>query len=151
MDIGFVLKDSLFSGYNVNFGVKFEVNSDRRVNPTDVKIQVINTIKDFFKVERMQFRQSINMNDLQYHILGLEGVIGIKELRLFQVEDGRNMTSYQADGDGTGGESGYGFQYEFGNANQGENEDIHTIIRPSLTPSVFELRNPNQDIYGKVI
>jgi hypothetical protein len=157
LDIGFDLKDSLFSGYLINFGVKFEVNADRRVNPTDVKIQVINTIRDFFKVERMQFRQSINMNDLQYHILGLEGVIGIKELKLFQTGEGndRNMAYYKATGellDGDpAGESGYGFQYEFGNANQGENEDIHTIIRPSLTPSVFELRNPNRDIYGKVI
>ena len=153
LDFGFQLEgsgDTLFSGYLINFGVKFEVNADRRVNPTDVKIQVINTIRDFFKIERMQFRQSINMNDLQYHILGLEGVIGIKELRLFQVEDGRNMTSYQADGDGTGGESGYGFQYEFGDVD-GVGALENGIIRPSLTPAVFELRNPNQDIYGKVI
>jgi hypothetical protein len=147
LDFGFQLEgsgDTLFSGYLINFGVKFEVNADRRVNPTDVKIEVINTIRDFFKVERMQFRQSINMNDLQYHILGLEGVIGIKELKLFQVDASRNMTSYQADGDGTGGESGYGFQYEFDGAEE------NGIIRPSLTPAVFELRNPNQDIYGKV-
>jgi len=147
LDFGFQLEgsgDTLFSGYLINFGVKFEVNADRRVNPTDVKIEVINTIRDFFKVERMQFRQSINMNDLQYHILGLEGVIGIKELKLFQVDASRNMTSYQADGDGTGGESGYGFHYEFDGAEE------NGIIRPSLTPAVFELRNPNQDIYGKV-
>jgi len=53
LDFGFTLNDTLFSGYNINFGVKFEVNSDRRVNPSDVKIEVINTIKNFFKVERM--------------------------------------------------------------------------------------------------
>ena len=145
LDFGFTLSDTLFSGYNINFGVKFEVNSDRRVNPTDVKIQVINTIKDFFKIERMQFRQSINMNDLQYNILGLEGVIGINKLNLFQVGHDRNMAYYQADGDTTSGESGYGFQYEFNNSL------VDGIHRPSVTPSVFELRNPNQDIYGKVI
>ena len=147
LDFGFTLGTTLFSGYNINFGVKFEVNSDRRVNPTDVKIQVINTIKDFFKIERMQFRQSINMNDLQYNILGLEGVIGIKELKLFQTGEGhgRNMAYYQADGDTASGESGYGFQYEFNNSL------VDGIYRPSLTPSVFELRNPNQDIYGKVV
>lgn len=151
LDFGFTLDgsgaDTLFSGYNINFGVKFEVNSDRRVNPSDVKIQVINTIKDFFKIERMQFRQSINMNDLQYNILGLEGVIGIKELKLFQTGEGhgRNMAYYQADGDTASGESGYGFQYEFNNSL------VDGIYRPSLTPSVFELRNPNQDIYGKVV
>ena len=146
LDFGFTLGTTLFSGYNINFGVKFEVNSDRRVNPTDVKIQVINTIRDFFKIERMQFRQSINMGDLQYHILGLEGVMGIKELKLFQTGEGRNMFNYQADGDTVDdGESNYGFQYEFDGAEE------NGIIRPSITPSVFELRNPNQDIYGKVI
>ena len=146
LDFGFTLGTTLFSGYNINFGVKFEVNSDRRVNPTDVKIQVINTIRDFFKIERMQFRQSINMGDLQYHILGLEGVMGIKELKLFQTGEGRNMFNYQADGDTVDdGESNYGFQYEF------EGAEENGIIRPSITPSVFELRNPNQDIYGKVI
>jgi hypothetical protein len=55
-------------------------------------------------------------------------------------------SNYQADGDTVDdGESNYGFQYEFDGAEE------HGIIRPSLTPSVFELRNPNQDIYGKVI
>jgi hypothetical protein len=148
LDFGFTLGTTAFSGYNVNFGVEFEVNSDRRVNPSDVKIQVINAIKDFFKIERMQFRQSINMNDLQYNILGLEGVIGIKELNLFQVGHDRNMAYYQSTGETeNGGESGYGFVYDFPNADLEENG----IIKPSVTPSVFELRNPNQDIYGKVI
>ena len=151
LDFGFTLDgsgdDVLFSGYKVNFGVEFEVNSDRRVNPSDVKIQVINTIKDFFKIERMQFRQSINMNDLQYNILGLEGVIGIKKLNLFQVGHDRNMAYYQAGGGLAGGENGYGFMYNFENADLEENG----IIKPSVTPSVFELRNPNQDIYGKVV
>ena len=64
--------------------------------------------------------------------------------------------NYQGDGDlADGGEVGYGFQYSFDGANAGTNDEetskIHTIIRPSVSPAVFELRNPNQDIYGKVI
>jgi hypothetical protein len=154
LDHGFQLEgggDTLFSGYNINFGVKFEVNSDRRSNSSDVKIQVINTIKDFFKIEKMQFRQSINLNELQYNILGLDGVIGIKELKLFQDANevgvnNRILASYNANGSGvSGGESGYGFTYEF------EPAEENGIIRPSLTPSVFELRNPDTDIYGKVV
>jgi hypothetical protein len=91
------------------------------------------------------------MNDLQYNILGLEGVIGIKELKLFQTGEGRNMFNYQADGDTVDdGESGYGFQYSFGDVD-GVGALEHGIIRPSVTPAVFELRNPNTDIYGKVV
>ena len=150
LDFGFTLNDNLFSGYVINFGVRFLINYDRRFNPTEVKINVIDTIKDFFKVEKMQFRQSINMNDLEYNILGLDGVIGIKELKLFQdgndsYASGRKLYYYKADGEVIGTDSNYGFQYNFENSLQ------DGIYRPSVSPSVFELRTPNTDIYGKVI
>jgi len=150
---GFTIPDSngtLFSSYVINFGVRFVVNYDRRLNPTQVKLNVINTIKEFFRVDKMQYRQSINMNDLQYNILGLEGVIGIKELKLFQdgnneYASGRQLYYYKGDGEVIGTDSNYGFRYNFDNALK------DGIYRPSVTPAVFELRNPNLDIYGKVI
>ena len=151
LDFGFNLNNTLFSGYIINFGVRFIVNQDRRSNATAVKLNVIQVIKDFFKVEKMQFRQSININDLQYNILGLDGVIGIKELLLFQdgtaeYAEGRKMYNYTANGGAvTNSENTYGFQYNFTEALE------NGIYRPSVTPSVFELRNPNQDIYGKVV
>ena len=152
LDFGFNLKENntIFSGYFINFGVKFEVNTDRRFNPTDVKVEIIDIIKDFFKIEKMQFRQSINMNDLQYNILGLDGVIGIKELKLFQEGNGEGIGSrklyyYDTKGNIIGDDSNYGFPYSFDGAEE------NGIIRPSMTPAVFELRNPNRDIYGKVI
>jgi len=153
---GFTLNDILFSGYKINFGVHFIVNYDRRSNPTEVKLKVIDVIKDFFRVEKMQFRQSINISDLQYNILGLEGVIGIKELKLFQdgtdkYASGRKLYYYKGDGEVIGTDINYGFKYNFDNADTGTNEKIHSLIRPSVTPAVFELRNPNQDIYGKVV
>ena len=151
VDFGFTLNNTLFSGYIINFGVRFIVNQDRRSNATEVQLNVIQVIKDFFKVEKMQFRQSININDLQYNILGLSGVIGIKELLLFQ--DGtdeyagsRKFYNYEVDGTTVpNGEVSYGFQYNFTEALD------DGIYRPSVTPSVFELKNPNQDIYGKVV
>ena len=147
---GFTLNDTLFSGYVVNFGVRFVVNYDRRSNPTEVKLNVIQVIKDFFKIEKMQFGQAINMNDLQYNILGLDGVIGIKELKLFQdgnneYASGRQLYYYKGDGEVIGTDSNYGFKYNFDNALR------DGVIRPSIASAVFELRNPNQDIYGKVI
>ena len=150
LDFGYTINDTVFSGYHINFGVKFQVNSDRRINSTQVKLDVIDVIKDFFKIDKMQFRQSINLNDLQYNILGLDGVIGIKELRLFQrgndIGINRNLVYYRADGTlSNDGESGYGFEYNFQNALE------NGIIRPSVTPAVFELKNSNKDIYGKVI
>jgi hypothetical protein len=107
----------------------------------------------------MQFRQPINLNDLQYNILSLDGVIGIKELKLFQNgaelgEDSEvSRTLFQLDSDGTSltGEAGYGFQYSFGSIEDGGSLSAENIILPPVTPAVFELRNPNRDIYGRVI
>mgnify|MGYP000851901038 CR=1 FL=1 len=150
---GFTIPDengTLFSSYVINFGVRFVVNYDRRINPTQVKLNVIDTIKEFFRVDKMQYRQSINMNDLQYNILGLEGVIGIKELKLFQdgnseYASGRQLYYYKGDAEVIGTDSNYGFRYNFDNALR------DGIYRPSISPSVFELKNPNLDIYGKVV
>ena len=94
-----------------------------------------------------------------YNILSLDNVIGIKELRLFQSgtelgEDaGVSRDLYRLDFDGSiiNDITGYGFQYPFGSSESGGALSSENIIIPSVTPAVFELRNPNRDIYGRVI
>ena len=83
----------------------------------------------------------------------LAHLIGIKELELFQDTpagsndgtDNRKFYYYDANVNVIGTDPNYGFQYIFGNATE------DGIVKPSITPSVFELRNPDADIYGKVI
>jgi len=156
LDFGFELNNTVFSGYHINFGVNFQVNYDRRFNSADVKLETIDAIKDFFKIGKMQFKQAINLSDLRYNILSLDGVIGIKTLKLFQNSSNienfpaaatvRRLSYYNGDGTlATNGESGYGFGYEFGNAT------VDDIVRPSATPAVFELKDPDKDIYGRVV
>ena len=157
LDFGFrATNDFIFSGYKINFGVNFEINADRRFNPTEVKVRSLNIIKNFFTIDKMNFKQSINLNDLKYEILGLDGVIGVKTLRLFQntteLAGENNITPRQLsyfNGDGTidniNGTPGYGFKYDFNAAT------VDDIVRPSATAAVFELRNPDTDIYGRVI
>ena len=144
----------IFSGYKINFGVFFEAVADRRFNKTEVKLDVINCIRDFFIIDKMQFGQAINLNELRYEILGKEGVIGLPTLKIFQSTGNlgnefsgteRELCSVDALGESQGTETGYGFKYPFENALQND------IIRPSVTPAVFELREPNNDIYGRVI
>ncbi len=142
-----------FSGHWINFGVRFDVNYDRRFNPAEVKIEVIDVIKDFFKIEKMQFKQSMNLNDLQYEIIGLDGVIGIRELKLFQEDGTTSLFNYDKSGDTMGNIEGYGFRYHFDNLNTEGDEAssiLNNIVRPSVEPAVFEIRNPNVDIKGKV-
>ena len=143
LDFGIGLSGGNFSGHWINFGVEFDINYDRRFNPKETKVDVINVIKDFFKVEKMKFKQPINLNDLEYEIIGLDSVIGIADLKLVQKIGERKLWNYDKDGvaDGT---AGYGFFYSF------EDAVSKNILRPSVTPSVFEIRNPNTDIIGKV-
>ena len=95
----------------------------------------------------MQFRQAMNLNDLEYDIIGLDGVIGITNLKLVnQFADGRKLYNLDINGNEVdGGSAGYGFLYPFG-----DTSIINKILKPSVTPSVFEIRNPNTDIKGKV-
>jgi len=154
LDFGFETPNgNLFSGYKINFGVYFTANIDRRFNPVDVKIEVMNCIRKFFLIDKMQFGQAINLNELRYEILGKDGVIALPKLQIFQntseIEDfsgtERQLFSYNSDGIPGGTEQGYGFNYSFPTAIQND------IIRPSATPAVFELRDFNNDIYGRVI
>ena len=43
-----------------------------------------------------------------------------------------------------GGTTGYGYMFDFAAAND------NGTIRPAVTPSVFELKNPKQNIMGRV-
>ena len=153
LDFGFSSENINISGYKINFGVDFEINHDRRFNPTDVKLEVIDCIKEYFLIDKMQFSQAINLNELRYQILGKVGVIGISKLEINQTMHGRNFKNTNSDGtDVSDGEAGYGFVYDFGSENSDQPGALKNgIIRPSATPAVFELRNPNQDIYGRVI
>ena len=146
LDFGFSSENINISGYYINFGVNFEINHDRRFNPVDVKLEVIDCIKEYFLIDKMQFGQAINLNELRYQILGKVGVIGIQTLEIKQTIGDRNFKNISADGTNIpDGQSGYGFVYNFEDALENE------IIRPPVTPAVFELRNPNQDIYGRVL
>ena len=91
-----------------------------------------------------------------YEILSLDGVIGVKTLRLFQNTSElagqsnisqRQLSYFNGDGtiDSVNGTPGYGFKYDFNAAT------VDDIVRPSATAAVFELRDPNNDIYGRVI
>jgi hypothetical protein len=146
-------------GYIVNFGVVFDVVSQRSANKSDVKLKCINKIINYFSIDKMQFRQPIYVSDLEYELMGIDGVRAVNHVTLTQdtdyndnstafdiplydyivdpVDPTQNFVSQNIN-------SGYGHQYDFSTAFQGG------MILPSVTPSVFELKNPNQNVKGVV-
>jgi len=170
---------TLNDGYIVNFGVIFDVIAEKYADKQQVKLRCIQKIRDYFKIVKMQFNQPIYKSQLEYELMGVEGVRSIGHVTITQHEDhfyddGETLTSptysysfdnsvqlVDIDGDGTldgsfvdsvstnnEGTVGYGYKYDFKTALS----DDGTIVLPPLTstPTVFELKNPNTNIQGRV-
>ena len=148
----------LFPGYIINFGVVFSVVAHRHANKQEVKYRCIQKVIDFFNIDRAQFKQAIYVSELEYELMGLEGVRAVNYITLTQQKDYNNsdilifdnplyLYSYDNDNSAwmpTGGTAGYGWKYDFEGAfEQG-------TIRASINPSVFELKNPQRNVKGIV-
>ena len=157
---------NIVDGKVINFGVEFEVVAHRGMNKADVKLRVIDKIKNYFTTDKMQFRQPLYTNDVIYEVMGVEGVRSVNKLRLVQEFSdalGSNPLYYFTSNQPTGVEgydSRYNWKYDFGtfygiDPNEAD-DNINAIgsegvILPSVEPSVFELKFPNKDIRGKVL
>jgi len=170
---------TLNDGYIVNFGVIFDVIAEKYADKQQVKLRCIQKIRDYFNIVKMQFNQPIYKSNLEYELMGVEGVRSIGHVTITQHEDyfyddGETLTSptysysfdnsvqlIDIDGNGTldgsfvdsvstnnEGTNGYGYKYDFKTALS----DDGTIVLPPLTstPTVFELKNPNTNIQGRV-
>ena len=153
-------------GYIVNFGVFFDIIAEKYANKQQVKLRCIDKIKEYFRIEKMQFNQPIYKSQLEYELMGVEGVRSIGHVTISQDKDyfydnnsndhnfSRQLYSYSFDTDfeppsmQQTEDLGYGYKYDFKTALS----DDGTIIVPPLisTPTVFELKNPNQNIQGRV-
>jgi hypothetical protein len=166
----------ILDGYIVNFGVFFDVVAEKYADKQQVKLKCIQKIKDYFNINKMQFNQPIYLSQLEFELMGVEGVRSIGHVTLTQHKDykgdGNLLTSPtytysyspsgngadlngdgvidggfvdQSDGEGT---AGYGYKYNFENA---ISDDGTIILPPHIgTPTVFELKNPNTNIQGRV-
>ncbi len=166
----------IINGYIVNFGVFFDVIAEKYADKKQVKMKCIDKIKQYFHIDKMQFNQPIYKSKLEFELMGVEGVRSLNHLTITQENDYyyKNVSGqfngssdetltpptylYSHDAtienaDGTyggytteGGTVGYGYYYDF------EAALVDGIIRPpeSSTPAVFELKNPNQNIQGRV-
>ena len=93
------------------------------------------------------------LSNIEYELMNLEGVRAVNYVTITQGVDYNNnevtfspsLYYYHYSGGNwvsTGGTAGYGYKFNFENA---LNQDV---IRPSVTPAVFELKNPNENIRG---
>ena len=150
-------------GYIVNFGVVFNVVAHKNINKAEVKVRCIQLIQDYFNIDDMQFRQEINVGELEYELMGVEGVRSVNHVTITQQNDyndgnttvfGNPLYHFIYDPDNTTGDfsttgtnTQYNFQYDFKTAIA----EGTKIIGPSTTPAVFELKLPSENIKGVVL
>ena len=128
-----IVSDSvnIIDGYIINIGVDFKILVYNNFNKKDVLNQCIQKAKNFFNIDKWYFNQPININQFELELAKVEGVQSVAEV-IF-----KNLT--QNDGDYSPHE------YNLSEATQNK------IIYPSLDPSVFEVKFPDNDIRGAVI
>tara|TARA_R110001592_G_scaffold33669_2_gene116538 strand:- start:5 stop:1846 length:1842 start_codon:yes stop_codon:yes gene_type:complete len=117
--------------YIINIGVEFEIIVLPNFNNNRVLSLCIDSLKNYFSTDKWQLNQPIFLRDLYVRLDRIEGVQTVKNVKLLNKSNallGYSQYSYDIDG-----------------ATQNQ------IIYPSLDPSIFEIRYPNEDIKGKVV
>ena len=159
---------SFYDGYVVNFGVVFDVVGQQYENKDQVKIRCIQAIKDYFSIEKMQFKQTLYTNDVENILLDVDGVRAVNYATLTQNLDynaesngkgtsepmfspGLYTTVINSDGTtSTTSNTGYGYYYDFSKFYGTNAVAGRGICLPAYEPAVFELKNPDQNIKGIV-
>ena len=117
--------------YIINIGVNFEIIVLPEYNNNEVLLSCISSIQSYFLIDKWQLNQPIMIRDLYILLDKIKGVQTVKNVSI--VNKAGTSTGY----------SQYAYDIEGATQNQ--------VIYPSLDPSIFELKYPNQDIKGKVV
>lgn len=115
----------------INIGVYFEITVRSNFNSNEVLLRCINELKDHFNIDRWQINQPIVKSDilnLIANVSGVQSVVNAKIFNRYKVEDGYSGNVYNI-----------------------STAERNGVIFPSLDPSIFELRYPNNDIVGRVV
>tara|TARA_Y100000310_G_scaffold159911_1_gene159596 strand:- start:622 stop:2808 length:2187 start_codon:yes stop_codon:yes gene_type:complete len=157
---------TFFDGYVINFGVVFDVVSQKTENKNFVKLRCIEEIKKHFLSNEQQFKEIIYTSEIENLLMGVEGVRSVNYVTLTQGTD--YNTTKESGGDivfypglyntlissdnttSSGNNPGYGYFYDFAPFYGPNSIAGDGVILPAYEPSVFELKNPNKNIKGIV-
>jgi hypothetical protein len=117
------------NAFYINLGINFEINSDPSYNNKELLSTCISSIKSYFDIDSWQINQPIILAEINALLLKIPGVRSVAKVEIINKQGG--------------GYSQYGY-------------DIHAatrngILYPSIDPSIFEIRFPDNDINGRII
>lgn len=118
-------------GYYINIGCHFDITVISSFNSREVLSNCLNSVKEYFNIDKWYMNRPIILNEIHNIISNIKGVQSVVKIDIINKYGENN------------GYSRYG--YDIKSATRGN------VIYPSLDPSVFECRYPDQDIYGRVV
>ena len=119
------------NAFVINVACDFEVITLPNFNNNEVLSNCINELKTYFNIDRWAINQPIILRDLT---ILLDKVPGVQTVKKIIISNKRGTSS------------GYSkYAYDINGAT------LNGTVFPSLDPSIFELKFPNQDIKGKVV
>lgn len=115
----------------INIGVNFDIIVLPEFNSNQVLFDCIEALKSYFAIDKWQINQPIILRDLYILLDKITGVQTVKNITVSNLV-GTNL--------------GYSpYAYDINAAT------VSNVIYPSLDPSIFEVKYPNQDIQGRVV
>jgi len=118
-------------GFIINIGVNFEIIVLPNYNNNQVLTDCILALQAYFAIDQWSINQPILLRDLYILLDRITGVQTVKNISITNLV-GENL-----------GYSPYAYSISAATTNN--------VVYPSLDPSIFEVKYPNQDIQGKVV
>lgn len=115
----------------INIGVNFEITVLSQYNSNEVLLRCINAVKSYFDIDKWQINQPVMKSDLMNTLSNIKGVQNVINVQFENLYD-----------------SDFGYS---GNVYDLNTATKNGVVYPSLDPSIFEIRFPDQDIKGRVV
>jgi len=119
------------NAYYINIGINFDITTLSGYNNTEVINNCIVALQNYFNIDSWQINQPIQISEVNSLLLRVTGVQSVIKLEFVNKQSS----------DGTYSQYGYDMNAAVRN----------NIIYPSVDPSIFEVRYPNNDILGRVV
>ena len=120
---------NILDGFVINLGIDFDIKVYTNYNKTEVLLNCISQLKDYFEIDNWTFNQPINISEIELLVANVEGVQSVQKMEFYNKFGGEYSPN----------------RYNVDEAIQGK------ILYPSLDPSVFEIKFPDKDIRGRVV
>jgi hypothetical protein len=122
---------NILDAYVINIGVEFEIVLRPGYVGREVIARCIQALADYFNTDKWEINQPIVLAPVFTVLDKVQGVQTVKKVEI--------VNKY-------GEQLGYSpYAYDIGSAT------VNGVVYPSLDPSIFEIRFPDQDIRGRIV